>query len=168
MRAVHESEQQEASEMQPPVATDPRELPFVQDALASIAQGGYAEAVARVACMLLRNDGTLPLARLILRQELAADYAEYMPQMAPDAWRRMRGEQEIIVRYEPAQALATLPDLLDDADDRRRLLTLIDKLLADSRVQGIETEAQREMLADIRAVLPLKAARTARRSAPAH
>jgi pimeloyl-ACP methyl ester carboxylesterase len=169
MRAIHESEQQEASEQQPAVETDPRELPFVQDALASIAEGGYAEAVARVACLLMRHDGPLPLARMLLRQELAEDYAEYLPQMAPDAWRRMRGEQEIVVRYEPEQALATLPDLLGDAEDRRKLHTLIDKLLADTRLQGIEpTQAQRDMLAAIRDALPLKAARTARRSAPAH
>ena len=31
---------------------DPRELPFVKEALASIAEGGYTEAFARVACLL--------------------------------------------------------------------------------------------------------------------
>ena len=35
-----------------PADAEPRELPFVQDALASIAEGGYAEALARVACLL--------------------------------------------------------------------------------------------------------------------
>ncbi|SAL14307.1 PHB de-polymerase domain-containing protein [Caballeronia peredens] len=150
-------------------SADPRTLPFVQDALASIAQGGYAEAVARIACLLMRHDEPLPLARMILRQELTADYAEYLPQMPRDAWRRMRGEQEIIVRYEPEQALSSLSVLLDDADDRKKLLTLIDKLLTDSRVQGVEpTDAQRDMLARIRAVLPVKAARAPRRSTLAH
>ena len=37
-----------------------------------------------------------------------------LPAMPPDQWRRIRGEQEIIVRYEPEQALATLPKLLAD------------------------------------------------------
>jgi ferric-dicitrate binding protein FerR (iron transport regulator) len=68
-----------------------------------------------------------------------------------------------------AQALATLPDLLDDNDDRKKLITLFDKLHADSRMQGFEpTAAQHDMLARIRAALPVKAARAARRSAPAH
>ncbi|SAK66325.1 DUF3141 domain-containing protein [Caballeronia ptereochthonis] len=166
--SLHQDEQPEALKHQAE-AGDPRALPFVQDALASIAHGGYAEAVARVACLLMRGDEPLPLARLILRQELAADYAEYLPQLPRDEWRRMRGEQEIIVRYEPEQALSTLPGLLDDADDRRKLLTLVDKLLSDSRVQGIApSDAQRDMLARVRAALPVKAARTARRSAPAH
>ena len=39
-----------------------------------------------------------------------ADYRELLPAMPPDQWRRVRGEQEIIVRYEPEQALATLPE----------------------------------------------------------
>jgi hypothetical protein len=163
--SAHQAQRQEAPE---PVA-DPRDLPFVQDALASIGHGGYAEAVARVACLLMRHDEPLPLTRMVLRQALAADYAEYLPQMPPDQWRRIRGEQEIIVRYEPEQALATLPDLLDDNDDRKKLITLFDKLHADSRMQGFEpTAAQHDMLARIRAALPVKAARAARRSAPAH
>ena len=149
--------------------TDPRDLPFVQEALASVAHGGYAEAVARVACLLMRHDEPLPLTRMVLRQELAADYAEYLPQMPRDEWRRVRGEQEIIVRYEPEQALASLPGLLDDSDDRKKLLTLFDKLHDDSRMQGFEpTAAQHDILARIRAALPVKAARAPRRSAPAH
>jgi hypothetical protein len=141
----------------------------VQEALASVTHGGYAEAVARVACLLMRRDEPLPLTRMVLRQELAADYAEYLPQMPRDEWRRVRGEQEIIVRYEPEQALAALPDLLDDNEDRKKLLTLFDKLHDDSRMQGFEpTAAQHDMLARIRAALPVKTGRTARRSAPAH
>ncbi|SAK45139.1 PHB de-polymerase domain-containing protein [Caballeronia calidae] len=170
MFSVHRAQEHEAqAQKADALPADPRELPFVQEALESIAHGGYAEAVARVACLLGRHDEPLPLARMVLRQELAADYAEYLPQMPRDEWRRMRGEQEIIVRYEPEQAFSTLPDLLDDNDDRKKLLTLFDKLHADSRLQGFEpTPAQEDMLARIRAALPLKAARTARRSAPAH
>ncbi|BCQ27255.1 DUF3141 domain-containing protein (plasmid) [Caballeronia sp. NK8] len=165
MFSVHQAQAHE----DPAQKTDPRDLPFVQDALASVAQGGYAQAVARIACLLVRHDEPLPLARMVLRQELAEDYAEYLPQMPRDEWRRVRGEQEIIVRYEPEQALSTLPELLGDNGDRKKLLTLIDKLLADSRMQGFEpTTAQQDMLARIRAALPVKAARAARRPAPAH
>ena len=45
-------------------ATDPRELPFVKEALASIGQGGYDEAVARAAFLLARTGEPLPLSRL--------------------------------------------------------------------------------------------------------
>jgi pimeloyl-ACP methyl ester carboxylesterase len=163
--SAHQPRDHEAHEHE----MNPRDLPIVQEALASIDHGGYAEAVARVACLLVRHDEPSPLARMVLRQELIADYADYLPQMPRDEWRRIRGEQEIIVRYEHEQALATLPDLLDNNEDRKKLLTLMDKLHDDSRLQGFEpTPAQRDMLARIRAALPLKPARAARRSAPAH
>ncbi len=34
-----------------------------------------------------------------------------MPPLTLEQWRRIRGEQEIIVRYEPERALETLPQL---------------------------------------------------------
>ena len=44
--------------------TDPRTLPVVQQALESIAQGGYPEAVARVGALLTRGQATIPLAQM--------------------------------------------------------------------------------------------------------
>jgi hypothetical protein len=107
---------------------EPRDLPFVQEALASIAEGGFAEALARVACLLARKGEPLLLSRLQMRQELKADYQALLPAMPPDQWRRIRGEQEIIVRYEPEQALATLPKLLARRGDRDKLVTLVRRL----------------------------------------
>jgi hypothetical protein len=117
-----------------PVA-EPRELPFVQEALASIAEGGYPEALARVACLLARKGEPLLLSRLQMKQSLMGEYRDLLPDMPADQWRRVRGEQEIIVRYEPEQALATLPRLLAREADRQRLVTLVQRLLADERVQ---------------------------------
>ncbi len=114
---------------------EPRELPFVQEALASIGEGGYPEALARVACLLARKGEPLLLSRLQARQELLNEYRELLPQMPPDQWRRVRGEQEIIVRYAPDEALATLPQLLRDETDRARLVAFVRALLADERVQ---------------------------------
>jgi hypothetical protein len=137
------------------VATaDSRALPFVADALASIAEGGYNEAFARAAVLLTRKDEALPLSRLVMRGELAKTYAGYLPDLPPDQWRRIRGEQEIIARYEPEQAIGTLPALLDSRTDRERLLTLLDKLMADQRVQMTQpTPEQLAMLDRIRTVL---------------
>ncbi len=136
------------------VRVDPRELPFVRDALASVAQGGYVEALARVAVLLRQENQPLPLSRLELRQELANEYAEYLPRIMVHDWRRIRGEQEIIVQYESDQAIETLPLLLQDTADRKRLLTLIGKLSKDDRVRRIASSAEQiAMLSRIHEVL---------------
>jgi len=121
---------------------EPRELPFVKEALASIAEGGDAEALSRVACLLARKGEPLLLSRLQLKQELMSDYGDLLPAMPADQWRRVRGEQEIIVRYEPERALATLPKLLADRADRQKLVTLVQRLLADERVQRTKPSSE--------------------------
>jgi hypothetical protein len=117
------------------VAGDPRELPFVKEALASIDQGGYPEALARIGALINRDGERIPLARLELRRDLAQDYAEFLPAMPRAEMRRIRGEQDIIVRYEPERALDTLRKLLADPADRERLLTLLTRLLAGERMR---------------------------------
>jgi uncharacterized protein DUF3141 len=143
--------------------TDPRELPFVKEALASIDEGGYAEAAARVAFLLARKGEPLPLSRLQLKQELLADYRELLPAISMDEARRIRGEQEIIVRYEPQRAIETLPMLLSERADRDRLLTLLDRLLADERIQRVKPSSEQlAMLERIRGVFASTAARRPR------
>ncbi|MBX4378154.1 hypothetical protein K4H02_24155, partial [Mycobacterium tuberculosis] len=84
----------------------------------------------------------------------AETYAEYLPDLPPDQWRRIYGEQEIIATYARQQAVATLPALLARPEDRQRLLTLLDKLLGDPRVQSTSvSEQQWAALQRIRAVL---------------
>jgi hypothetical protein len=133
-----------------------RELPFVQEALASIAEGGYPEAVARVACLLARKGEPLMLSKLQMKQQLIKEYGDLLPQMAADEWRRVRGEQEIIVRYEPERALATLPQLLKVPGDKDRLVTLARQLLGDERVQ--RSEEQLAMISHIGDTLAVKRA----------
>jgi len=134
--------------------SDPRELSFVKQALASIDKGGYAEALARVAVLMAHQDEPLPLSRLQLAHDLLAEYHDLLPDLPLDQARRIGGEQEIIARYEPEKAVTTLPALLRDYRDRARLLTLLDRVLADKRVQRIQpSPAQAAMLARIRDVL---------------
>jgi hypothetical protein len=140
-----------------------RDSPLVESALASIAKGGYVEALARVAFLLMRKGEPLPLSRLELRGELMESYADYLPQVPMDRWRAIRGEQEIIARFAPEEAVDTLPALLEERADRARLLDLLDKLMNDARVLGARpTTQQVTMLGRIRSVLAEPAARSRR------
>jgi Protein of unknown function (DUF3141) len=133
---------------------DPRELPVVKEALVSIDKGGYAEALARVAFLMAHRDEPLPLTRLQLARELIEEYKDLLPELPPDEMRRISGEQEIIARYEPDRAVETLPVLLARRQDCDRLVTLLERVLADRRVQRIQPSAeQTAMLARIRRVL---------------
>jgi pimeloyl-ACP methyl ester carboxylesterase len=135
-------------------AVDARERPFVKDALASIDKGGYPEALARVGFLMAHRDEPLPLARVQLASDLLEDYRDLLPDLPRDEVRRIGGEQEIIARYEPDKAVETLPVLLANRKDRDRLLTLLERVLADKRVQLIEpSPEQTAMLARIRDVL---------------
>ena len=102
------------------------------------------------ASLLARRGAPLPLARLALKQELAAEYRDLLPDLEPDQWRRIRGEQDIIVRYEPEKAIAALPKLLSKAGDRERLIKLVRALLGDERMRRIEpTTEQLAMIENI-------------------
>jgi pimeloyl-ACP methyl ester carboxylesterase len=145
---------------------EPRELPFVKDALASIEEGGYTEALARVGALLARRGAPLPLDRLAMRKELIVEYRDLLPAIEPHEWRRVRGEQELIVRYEPERALATLPILLRDPADREKLITLARRLLADERLQRNKPSSEQiAMLTNIGETLHVAPAR--RRGPPA-
>ena len=124
-----------------------RELPVVRDALAAIDEGGYAEALARAACLLARKGEPFPLARIELKAQIARDYRDLLPALESDEWHRIRGRQEIICRYEPEQALATLPTLLASADDRERFLMVLDQLLTDPRIPADRVSAKQRTMA---------------------
>lgn len=157
--SLYLADKRDAEERDAAKAVDPRQLPVVQEALASLAEGGYAEAFARVAALLVRP-GDIPLSKVVMRQEIARDYADLLPpKLSIEEWRRIRGEQEIIVRYEGEKALATLPHLLTGQGGRERLLTLLERLTRDERVLASgPTAEQRAMLERIRAELGTKPA----------
>ena len=65
--------------------------------------------------------------------------------------RRVRGEQDIIVRYARERAIETLPALLASREDRRRLLELATRLMADPRLHAANpTAEQLVMLEELR------------------
>ena len=165
--SLYLADKHEADERAAELTAEPRELPFVKEALASIGKGGFAEALARVGSLLARRGAPLPLARLALKQELAVEYRELLPDLEPDQWRRIRGEQDIIVRYEPEKAIAALPRLLSKAGDRERLIKLVRALLGDERMRRIEpTTEQLAMIENLGETLDVSPAR-GRTRAPA-
>jgi pimeloyl-ACP methyl ester carboxylesterase len=168
MFSLYVADKHAAREATPVGESDMRELPFVKEALAAIGQGGYSEAFARISFLLSRRGEPLPLARLTMRQDLLRDYRDYVPELSIEQWRRIRGEQEIIARCEPEQALVTLPSLITDRADREKMLTLFEKLIADERVQNARpSDEQIAMLARIRAVLSERRSRERRPAAAA-
>lgn len=129
-------------------------LPFIKAALSSMTEGGYPEAVARVAALIERRGVPLSLSKLELREEMVRKFAKLLPDTTREQQRRIRGEQEIIVHYEPEKALRTLPHLLPHRRDRRRLVTLIDRILVDKRIWRMQpTLEQLAMLERIRNLL---------------
>jgi len=147
------AEQPPASQGAVEAAADPRQLPVVQQALSRMAEGGYYEAFARVGFLLAGTDEPIPLSLLTTAQELIKDYADLVPPLPQDEWRRIRGQQEIIVRYEPRRALEALPQLLDDRE-RARLLALMERVVSDKRLlERKPTPQQASMLDKIRKVL---------------
>jgi pimeloyl-ACP methyl ester carboxylesterase len=156
--SLYLADKREGRAMEP--IADPRELPFVKSALDAIEKGGYPEALARVAYLLARKGEPLLLARLELKQELMRDLRHLLPDMPMDQWRRIRGEQEIIARFDPERAIATLPKLLGDPADRERLGALMRAVLADERLRRAKpTPAQVEMMETIGQALAVPAAR---------
>ena len=138
-------------------ASDPRELPIVKEALASIDKGGYPEAFARIGFLVTRR-GDVPLSRLEGGQQMVKDYKEFLPAVSLDQMRRLAGEQEIIATYETDKAIAALPALLSDRKDRERVLTLLERLENDPRVRhdGLTPE-QQSMLKRVRQALRVPA-----------
>lgn len=131
-----------------------REATYVQEALGAMESGAYPEAVARAGALLARRGQPLPLSRLQLRKELLSDFKDFLPDLPADAARRIRGEQDVIVAYERDMAIETLPKLLSNKGDRERFLLLLERLLADRRIQadGVTPE-QEATLARIRSAL---------------
>ena len=155
--ALYLSDRHDEKGREVPTALDPRQQPFVRAALTSIAEGGYPEAVARIDALLARRGQPIPLSLMAMKEELIAEYRDLLPDMPRDQMRRIRGEQEVIIWYEKEKAIETLPQLLRDPEDRKRLLTLVDHLLTDKRIQseGVTPE-QRTMLKRIGVVLSVK------------
>jgi hypothetical protein len=134
--------------------SNPQDLPFVRELLEHMAEGGYAEAVGRLAALLHTKGEPIPLARVEARHRFAVENLELLPEIELADLRRIEGAQGIIVQLAPARAIATLPQLVREPADRGRLVTLIERAIA-FRSEGEPwlREEQQALLGEIRDAL---------------
>jgi hypothetical protein len=124
-----------------PGTVNPRELPIVQQALASIGKGGYAEAMALIGALIGRGAGRIPIARLELVDRFVRT-DEVLSQLSTDEVRRIKAEQAVVAELEPERGLQSLPKLLAKPSDRRRALEVLDEAVVVVEL----TDAQKTML----------------------
>ena len=102
---------------------DPRELPFVKEALAQIEKGGYPEALARIGALLGQFAGHIPLERLAMTESSSARtrFSRRFPKMkaAPALRGRRNGAHGAGAHPE------ALPALLSKKEDRERALQIL-------------------------------------------
>jgi len=152
--------------------SDEQQLALTQEVMASFEKGGYSEGVARVFSLLARHGEPFPLAQLHLKRELVTKFAELLPKTTFEQQRRIRGMQDLIVNVDRQRALAALPKLPQEPADRKRLLTLLERVMAHEGMRQLNiVPEQLEMLRRIRQVLsgaaqPPSKTRTPRRPKP--
>jgi pimeloyl-ACP methyl ester carboxylesterase len=133
------------------------ELRAVEGASVLVSEGGYAEALSRAGYLLAAKGKPLPLAQFELKKKLIAKFGHLLPKLAPAEARVIRGNQEVICRYEPERALSTLPLLLSDPTDREHFLIVLDAVVEEYSATFGLTEVQSSMLQRIRELLSTEA-----------
>lgn len=148
---------------------DPRELPLIRKALATMEKGGYLQAATRISALIGRHSGEMPYERLLVSDEfIRTDKA--FSKLSEEELRLIRAEQAVIVSLEPERALATLPALLAEpgaAARTKELIASMESLVA-NRPDLRPTEKEIAMLERIKRVVdsvPEKAAPAPRRPA---
>jgi hypothetical protein len=100
----------------------------VEDALARIDEGGFVEAAVRAGLLIgRRGRGEKRLSTAKRIRELVGQEVGLLSQPV-EAARRIVRQQSCIVKHEPERALATLPVLVRTAEERRRLLDILERV----------------------------------------
>jgi pimeloyl-ACP methyl ester carboxylesterase len=140
---------------------DARALPAVRQVLDEIDQGGLPEAIVRTGLLLVKaGGGKRRLAQMEHTRELLAP-AGVLRHIDDDQFRRLLHEQTLVVEFEPVQAKRSLPRLVRTAGDRQKLNAIFDAL--DDDVSGLDAR-QRELLEELRKMVPKSSAKGATRA----
>jgi hypothetical protein len=141
----------ERAEIRRQTRFDPRALPAVRQVLDNLDQGGRREGLVRLA-MLVSRAGNRPrsLSTLQRVRDIVIRQMD-IEAMSEDERRRLLQEETIVVEFEPQRARRSLPHLLRTPSDRRAARTMLDKIEANFSLD----ERQRELLAELRDLLPV-------------
>lgn len=131
--------------------TDLRSVGEVRQALDDITSGGLAAAVIRMLTLLASARKSVRRDRLERSYQLLSTRQPFVD-MESEALDRMIHQQGLIVSFEPDLALATLPDLIPDEDDRVRAIGQCAFVLGAPEEMNEETT---EMFHEIRALLAI-------------
>jgi pimeloyl-ACP methyl ester carboxylesterase len=117
---------------------NPRELPFVREALSAIDKGGYPEFVARVVALIGKSAGVIPFKRLEYFDEMVSS-DEILSKLSADEFRRIMSEQAVIADFEPERAFEALPNLVADAKNKARALSVLEAIKSRSVLNAQQT-----------------------------
>jgi Protein of unknown function (DUF3141) len=138
---------------QPLTQPDPRELPYVKEALARIEKGSYPEAVARISALVGRFAGAIPLLRLEAAEEIVRS-DKVLSKLTEDQMRHLRSEAGVMALLEPEFTLHALPKLLSKKEEREHAMSILEW---GKTLEGL-TKEQQDMIGKIIAVLSEKEA----------
>ncbi len=104
---------------------DPRELPFIKEALARIEKGGYPEALARIGALVGRFAGAIPLTRLEMSERIVSQ-DEVLSKLTEAERRTLTSDAGVMALLEPERTLKALPALLSNKEERERVRGFLD------------------------------------------
>jgi hypothetical protein len=131
--------------------TDLRAVPEVRSALAQMGRGNFAVAVIRMLLLLAASRSSVRRDRLERANALLTQ-EEPFASLGEETRTRIIHQQNLIVEFEPEQALATLPKLLPKAEDRPHAVELCRQVVGADDEMAPET---RETFDRIRVVLEI-------------
>jgi hypothetical protein len=111
-----------------PAAEAAGETPAHDEALARIGEGGLVEAAVRAGLLIARRGTREKRLSTAKRMRELIGHEAGLLGLPADAARQIVRRQSYIARHEPERALATLPALVRTAEERRRLLGILERL----------------------------------------